>query len=314
MSAFATTLSRISTAATTAPSILIVEGDTLAGKEVPRMLKGLGYRVAGQAATGEEATLLALELKPDLVLVDTLVHGKLDGIETGSALKELLSVPIVYVAAAGDDAAMERAVRAEPLGFLMGPIRAPSLRCTIELALSRHRLECALREREEMFRSLSLIDDLTELYNRRGFLTLAEQQLKVARRNGEPLVLFFCDLDGLKQINDELGHQQGDRAIKEAARILKQTFRDPDLVSRLAGDEFAVLALRATEDSAALVLKRLRANVAFWNARNDTGFRLSLSVGVSVVDPIAGDGIAASLARADTEMYLSKRARRGEAA
>src|SRR5215469_10710622 len=88
-------------------------------------------------------------------------------------------------------------------------------------------------------RNLALKDELTGLHNHRGFYVFAERQFKVCRRSGRGMLLFFLDMDGLKQINDSLGHSEGDRALKRAGGILKETFRDSDIVARLGGDEFA---------------------------------------------------------------------------
>ena len=95
---------------------------------------------------------------------------------------------------------------------------------------------------DEEIRSLSLTDDLTGLYNRRGFTLLAEQEVKLAHRINRSMLLFFCDVDYLKSINDAHGHAQGDLALQEVSAILKETFREVDIMARLGGDEFVVLA------------------------------------------------------------------------
>src|SRR5690606_30591217 len=101
------------------------------------------------------------------------------------------------------------------------------------------------RARERALQSLTIVDDLTGLYNRRGFLTLAERHLKLAIRKKAGLFLLFADLDGLKQINDTFGHLEGDRALVSAAQILRQSFRSADIIARLGGDEFTVFPLEA---------------------------------------------------------------------
>ena len=103
---------------------------------------------------------------------------------------------------------------------------------------------------EEEIRSLSLTDELTGLYNRRGFTLLAEQEVKLAHRMNRTMLLFFCDVDNLKGINDTHGHAQGDLALKEVSAILKETFREADILARLGGDEFVVLAVDASLESA----------------------------------------------------------------
>ena len=94
--------------------------------------------------------------------------------------------------------------------------------------------------------SLALTDELTGLYNRRGFICLSEVQLKLARRSGCDMVLFFIDVDGLKQINDSFGHSEGDNALIRTAEVLRMTFRESDVLARIGGDEFGALAIEAS--------------------------------------------------------------------
>jgi diguanylate cyclase (GGDEF)-like protein len=125
-----------------------------------------------------------------------------------------------------------------------GTLFAMALALLILVMLSSFHAHRSMKERtrvEEQLRLLSLTDDLTGLYNRRGFLALAQQQTRVARRDQKPMLVISADLDGLKDINDTFGHQQGDAAIAETAHILRESFRKSDVIARIGGDEFAVL-------------------------------------------------------------------------
>jgi len=157
-------------------------------------------------------------------------------------------------------------------------------------------------------RYLALTDDLTCLYNRRGFVAAATQQLKLARRNARGLVLFFCDIDNLKTINDSYGHREGDLAIVRAAGALQQTFRDSDILARLSGDEFAVLALETSTQSQEAILRRLEKNLKKSNA-NQFRYEMSLSVGLSRFDPKHPVSLGELMAQADQAMYEQKRSR-----
>jgi diguanylate cyclase (GGDEF)-like protein len=161
---------------------------------------------------------------------------------------------------------------------------------------------------EGELRSLALTDDLTGLYNRRGFLAVATQQLKLARRNDKNFLVFFADLDNLKQINDSHGHMQGDLALIRAARALEQTFRDSDIVARLGGDEFAALALVASSRDQESILRRLERNLNRAGAK-ESRYELSLSVGVARFDPARPASLGELIARADQAMYEEKRRR-----
>jgi diguanylate cyclase (GGDEF)-like protein len=157
-------------------------------------------------------------------------------------------------------------------------------------------------------RSLALTDDLTCLYNRRAFFALAGQQLRVARRNAQGLLLFFADVDNLKEINDTYGHQRGDLAIIRTAKALEQTFRNSDVIARLGGDEFAILALEASCENREVILRRLEKNLKGSNA-NESRYQLSLSVGMSRFDPKHPVPLGKLIANADEGMYEEKKIR-----
>ncbi len=159
---------------------------------------------------------------------------------------------------------------------------------------------------EETLRSLALLDNLTDLFNRRGFFTLAEQQLKAAERARRRMVLLFADFDGLKQINDTFGHSEGDRTLIETADTLRETFRESDIIARIGGDEFVVLAAETGGADADVITTRLQENLAARNARGDRRYKLSLSVGTARYDPEHSCSINELLAQADRAMYERK--------
>jgi diguanylate cyclase (GGDEF)-like protein/PAS domain S-box-containing protein len=163
---------------------------------------------------------------------------------------------------------------------------------------------------EETLRALSLIDELTGLYNRRGFLALAKQQLKVARRNQREVLLFFIDMDDFKTINDTYGHRDGDVALTRAAQIIRKTFRDSDIVARIGGDEFVVLALDSGRAVGETIITRLKNELRERNERDGYPYALSFSLGVANFDPQGHPAIETLLETADTMLYEQKRRRR----
>lgn len=169
----------------------------------------------------------------------------------------------------------------------------------------------ARKEEEESLRRASLTDDLTGLYNRRGFLTLAEQQMRVARRQGRDLVLFFADLDGFKQVNDRFGHAAGDRSLKAMANLLRGAVRDSDIVARLGGDEFTVLAVDGDANAATAIRNRINQRISSLNARNELAAPLSVSIGHVRVTASQSRTLDDLLASADRVLYKQK-AQRGE--
>ncbi len=167
-----------------------------------------------------------------------------------------------------------------------------------------------LKEAEATMRNLSLTDELTGLYNQRGFAALAEQQLRAARRTGQIFSLLYADMDGLKQINDTYGHQEGSQALQKLAEILKKTFREADTIARIGGDEFAILLIDTTPSSVKIPLARLDELLLNYNMRESHDYQLSLSVGAVCVNPVDRRSLAELLMKADQAMYENKKRKR----
>lgn len=165
------------------------------------------------------------------------------------------------------------------------------------------------RNMEERLRVLALTDQLTGLYNRRGFYLFAERQLKVAKRSGQILTLFYIDLDGMKKINDTLGHDEGDRALLAVADILSEAVRESDIVARVGGDEFTVLAINTTEAQGSLI-DRLMERIRRFNLDAKEKFTLSLSIGTAVYNRDSKATLQELVTEADKRMYREKRRKR----
>jgi diguanylate cyclase (GGDEF)-like protein/PAS domain S-box-containing protein len=174
----------------------------------------------------------------------------------------------------------------------------------------RRELEQRLAEQAEELRHLSLRDGLTGLYNRRGFLEISQQLVRVAEREQHKLAVVFVDLDGLKAINDGLGHEHGDRAITEAGELLRATCRATDLVARLGGDEFVVLAANVDENSTSVLKRRLNDALAERNAQSGREYQLAFSLGFALYDSLAPLPMEQLISEADARMYEAKQVRR----
>lgn len=167
------------------------------------------------------------------------------------------------------------------------------------------------RKREELrLRRASLTDHLTLLYNRRGFLTLADQHLRIARRQEQDAVLLYVDMDDFKLLNDTFGHAEGDRALMAVARLLRRSVRDCDVVGRMGGDEFTIMALDAGGAAARLIQRRIEERVALLNASGELNAAVSLTIGHTRVRPTDNAGLDELLARADQLLYARKRRRK----
>jgi diguanylate cyclase (GGDEF)-like protein len=209
-------------------------------------------------------------------------------------------VPIIVLTEEPDEAAAIATVQGGAQDYLVkSEVTTPMLVRAVRHAIERHRLFSALR-------SLSLIDDLTGLYNRRGFSDLGEQYLKLARRTGRGVTMVYLDLDRFKTINDSLGHHVGDRALIKVADILRATFRRSDITARLGGDEFGVLALEAADESSELLVQRLRERVQDFNDSSPEPYRLSVSIGMARQDDDLRVRLEDLVAEADSAMYREK--------
>jgi two-component system, cell cycle response regulator len=150
--------------------------------------------------------------------------------------------------------------------------------------------------------SMALTDELTGLLNRRGFLFLASQQLKLALRNGRSSIVFLSDVNGLKRINDQFGHAEGDKALIRTAHALEETFRDSDVLARFGGDEFAILALETADEGQTTIRQRIQVAIASANAV-ESRYRLSLSIGAASANPDEKHVLDDLLLHADEDLY-----------
>jgi diguanylate cyclase (GGDEF)-like protein len=184
---------------------------------------------------------------------------------------------------------------------------------TAELASSAAELARAVAELKDTNLKLeekSSIDEMTRLYNRRGFFELACKQVELARRRGAELLLIFVDVDSLKRINDEYGHAEGDAAIKALAEALSASFRQTDVVARLGGDEFTILAIDTPMSECRKMIARAEALVSAYNERSGKPYALSFSYGAAASSHELEQGFDALMAEADARLYASKRAKR----
>jgi two-component system, cell cycle response regulator len=240
----------------------------------------------------------------DVVLLDLNLPDS-EGLATFERAKAFApDVPILVLTSMDDQGIAMRTVQGGAQDYLVkGRVDENVLIRSIRYAIERHRLISALR-------SLSLIDDLTGLYNRRGFMDLGDQHFRLARRTGRALTLVYLDLDRFKAVNDAHGHHVGDRGLLKITEILKATFRGSDILARVGGDEFAVLALEASGEDAEMLVRRLREGVDAFNEAAAEPFQLSISVGVARYEDASRIRLDELLARADAAMYEEKRVKR----
>lgn len=236
----------------------------------------------------------------DVILLDLQLPDS-QGYDSFATLNQIVAdTPILITTELDDEQTALQTVRAGAQDYLVkGQFRSASLVRSIFYAIERHRTK-------EKYQRISLIDELTGLYNRRGFYSLARQHIKLVNRSKEDLLLILADLDDMKFINDNFGHLEGDAALRTIANILKKTFRSTDIISRLDGDEFTVIAFGASEAAVELIKERVRRNLDAHNHQNGH-YHLSLSIGAVHYNPREDMSLEDLIARADENLYKHKR-------
>ncbi|MEG4228657.1 diguanylate cyclase [Microcoleus sp. N9_B2] len=305
-------------------NILIVDDTPDNLRLLAKILESQGY-IVRKALNGRMALQGIHRDPPNLILLD-INMPQMNGYEVCQKLKASEAsdqIPVIFISALEQ---LENKVRAFELGcvdYITKPFQEQEVLMRVknqlliqqqrqQLLEQNQRLEHEIQERlraEAEVRQLSVTDELTGLYNRRGFFLLANQQLKIARRTQTSYFILFADLDGLKKINDTLGHEMGDRVIVDAAQILKQTFREADIVARLGGDEFALFIPNFSGDSSTNFHSRLEENIDRFNQQSERAY-ISISLGVEFGDLNNEVLLEQLLAKADKLMYEHKRTKR----
>lgn len=288
--------------------ILLIEDSSADAKLILEMLKDTSVPapdlvhasrlLAGLQRISEErfdALLVDLGL-PDSKGIDTL----------RKVLVQAPEAPIIVLTGLADEVTGIQAMQVGAQDYLVkGSVNGDLLIRSIRYAIERKRLMTELRK-------LSLLDDLTKLNNRRGFFALAEQQMKLAKRQRRELLVMLADLDGMKKINDTLGHEKGDLALRDTATIMKETFRGSDVIARIGGDEFAVCIVEDEKSGEDVVAKRLQKNLDEYNNGEARPFTLSLSLGFARCAYGSSCSIDEMLSKADKLMYEQKKSKHHE--
>jgi len=305
--------------------ILIAEDDPISCRILTANLTKWGHEVVVTRNGRDAWQALHVQGAPPLAILDRVMPD-VDGIEICRQLRQIDSpVHVILLTSLNRREDLLEGLEAGADDYLTKPLDTHELRVRLQAAGRILELQESLRQRvreleeaiaerkiaEEALRNLSLTDQLTGLYNYRGFINVAEHHAKTARRSKHPSLLIYADMDGLKEINDTLGHRAGSTAIAAVGQILRRTFRDCDIIARLGGDEFAVLVTNMQEPETAKVLERLRRNLDAYNESGNDEFTLALSIGAVELDHEEPWSIEDQMARADEVMYREKREKKG---
>jgi diguanylate cyclase (GGDEF)-like protein len=233
---------------------------------------------------------------------------RFQGLEPGyrAGFRSLLSIPLI----SGDKVIAAIQYRStSPNAYSENDVRlAERVGNQIAGAIANAELFAERNRAEETIKEMSWRDLLTELYNRRGFIILSEQLLKNANRERRHVRLTFIDCDGLKLINDNFGHVEGDKALVDTAEILRQTFRKSDVIARLGGDEFAVLSVHDRDSD--VFSERIQQNIDRFNAQAFRPYKLAMSWGAAIYNPESPKSLDELMTEADTLMYINKNAKK----
>jgi len=299
--------------------ILIAEDETVSRRVLKMTLESWGHEVIEARDGAVALQILQNDSPPKLAILD-LSMPEMDGIKVCKQVRQNSSATPTYIILLTANTRKELIVTGLEAGaddYVTKPFDTDELHARVKVGMRMVDLQMSLAQRvaelelaQESLRNLSLTDDLTGLYNRRGFFALAKQQLSSARREGRHASLVYIDMDGLKRLNDTHGHEIGSRVIQEVGDILRETFRSSDLIARIGGDEFVVFETSNDQIDEGTDVQRLQDNVTRHNAQQVRDYEISLSIGVASMDSDSSMTLEELLKNGDKTMYQQKRNKR----
>ncbi len=214
----------------------------------------------------------------DVVMLDLSLPDK-QGVDTITTVCERApNIPVVVMTSMNDESMAIKALQKGAEEFLVkGEINSHALSRVLRYAIMRHKGRVELQ-------SLSLVDDLTSLYNQRGFMLFAQQQLSISIRTKRGMILVFIHIEGLNEINEKLGNQYEDLAKIETANILKEAFRESDIIARHGRDEFTAIAIESFDANNEIIITRLQDELESRNKQENRQYKLSLCIGTAYYD------------------------------
>lgn len=286
--------------------ILIVEDELLIAHNLARILKKMGYQVVTIVSSGEAAIQSAAEYRPDLILMDIVIKGAINGIEAARQIQDELRLPIIFLTAYADRETVEKAKQYGGYGFIIKPFKEDQLNATIQIAIGQHALSTEAW-------NLATTDGLTGIMNRRCFLNVAEKELHRSNRYAQPFSILIIDIDHFKSVNDSYGHGIGDDVIKAVVHDIELVLRRTDYLGRLGGEEFVALLPETGQEQGMAVAQRIVQEIFNHPYQiRDSTLTVSVSVGVASYTPDDAS-FTALLERADQALYQAKREGRNRA-
>ncbi len=288
--------------------VLVVDDEPDVRATLRAVLEADGYEVL-EAASGDEALRELARERPRLVLLDVRMPN-MDGFQVAEAIRRWPGafVPVILLTGSDDPASRARGIAAGADEVLSKPVIPFELKLRVRAMLRIQQLTAELQTANRRLRQLVVTDELTGVRNRRGLRALMVREFHRAERYQGKLALLLFDLDRFKLVNDTHGHAVGDQVLRAVAQALQGALRQVDVVGRLGGEEFVVVAPETSLDEARLVAERLRAQVARVEVRAPSGerVRVTVSCGVAACDPVLPHDADELLAFADAALYRAK--------
>jgi len=276
-------------------SVIIVDDDERLLEVFKTALSLEGYQCE-TASSAESALELINKMSFDIMLTDIRMPS-IEGFElTQKAKKIRPDMAVIIMTAYIEEFSFNNAIEAGASDFIKKPFTLN------ELMLRMQHVEL-----QEKVRTMAVTDELTGLYNRRGFFSLVEQLLKLCKREKKGIFMLYTDIDNLKKINDTFGHKEGDMALIDIANILRKNYRESDIIARIGGDEVVVIPVGTTKESAEIATSRLKKSLETRNTKTNHSYKISLSFGLAYYDPENPCSIDDLLAQGDKLMYEQKR-------
>lgn len=287
-------------------NILIVEDELLIANRLSRTLKRLGYSVLGIVSSGEVAIQFAAVKQPDLILMDIVLKGEVNGLEAAKQIQSNYRIPIIFLTAYADNGTLNQAKEYGGYGFIVKPYQVEQLNATIQMAIAQHQISTEVWKQ-------ATTDPLTGMINRRYFMDLAAKEFEQLHRYNQSFSVLMIDIDHFKQINDQYGHALGDEVIKIVAQIVLHTLRKTDSLGRIGGEEFAALLPQSNTETAVAIAQRIINSIssAPFHIREQE-ISISVSIGATM-QRVEDSNFDLILERADQALYQAKHEGRNRA-
>lgn len=292
------------------PLVLIVDDIPKNLQVLGNLLKNEGYRIAF-AKNGENALQYLTDNQPDLILLDIMMPG-MDGYEVCKRIKKnhhIREIPVIFITALGEEEDEYRGFKIGCVDYITKPFNPRIVKARVATHLR-------LKRKSDLLESISAIDGLTDIPNRRKFDETLEREWLRAKRNAMFLSLILCDIDDFKNYNDCYGHAAGDECLRRIAQALAKVINRPgDLAARYGGEEFGIILSETKKEGAVHLAEKMRLDIEALHIPHEkscVNAYVTISVGVAAITPTGDLTPTVLVETADTCLYAAKKGGRNQ--